>query len=136
MTHQSGNISNVEPVLDGVSLERLKQELDRRNEESLRLQIEAHDRWVTFMSDAWPNRFLSVVLPMIFFVVLLFLIRQHLPFYPNRPIEVFPTLALFGMFVPVLGAIYKENMIWEKFREIHPEDAALIEQLYDQESAD
>ena len=131
MTSNSGDISDVEPVLHGVPLESLKQELDRRNEELLNLQIEANDRWVAFMSDAWPNRSLCVVLPIIFFAVFLFVIRDHLPFYPNRPIEILPTLSLFGMFVPVVFVLNKDNKIWQKFRKLHPEDTELIDNMRD-----
>ncbi len=133
MTPPSGDISSVEPALDKVSLESLKQELDRREEEMLKKQDEANDRSVAYMNEVWPNRSLYTLLPIIFFAVLLFLIRDHLPFCPNRPIEVLPTMALFGMFIPVVYVLYRDNKIWQKFRKLYPEDAELIDRMRDEE---
>lgn len=136
MTSESGDVLGVDLALSAVSLQRLKCELDRRVEASLKAQLEAEDRLISFMRDAWPNRTLCVLLPMIFFGILLFLIRKHLPFNPNMPIEFLPTLSLFGMFVPVFFLLYKDNKIWQRFRELHPEDALLIDQLRNEENAE
>lgn len=133
MSHQSDNIPNAEPMLDGVSLESLKQELDRRNEELLRLQIEANDRWCIFEHDATPNRGLFTIVMFMIYGVVMLLLRHHLPFNGKMPLEVLPTLSLFGIFIPVIYLIYYDNKIWQKFRLSHPQDAALIDSFHEQE---